>query len=157
MITDGQAVALVTDLLRRVAADALILDAAGRRLTVLVFDGPDQSADYAQLWLSAGTPWAEDQQPLATLEELVGAGRRPVVTHTVACSAYAAGSDVDLPEWRRQAGELLAAVRSDLARDRTLSGRVALARLGVDRQMGVIADTQGAAVMCGFSIELVCL
>lgn len=157
MITDGQTVAVVTDLLRQVAAAARIVSADGRPLSVVVFDGPTEGAEYAELWLAAGAPWQDEQQAVTTLEELVGAGRRSIVTHSVACSAFAASGGLDLPEWRRLVGELLAVLRDILRRDRTLAGRVALARLGADRQQSVIADEQGAAVMIGFTVELVLL
>lgn len=157
MITDGEAVDVVVDLLRTVAATTEILDADGQPLPIEVFDGPTTEADYAPIWLAVGTPWQEDQQAVTTTEETLGASQRARVTHSVACTAYVASGAVDFTEWRRQAGVLIAAVRDHLAADRRLADQVAMARLGADRQLAEVADQQGAAVMCGFTVELVLL
>ncbi|RBY82671.1 hypothetical protein [Blastococcus sp. TF02A-26] len=157
MITDGQAVDVVADLLNTVAATAQIIDPDGQALDVVVFDGPDGRAEYAPIWLAVGTPWQDDQQAVTTVEETLGAGRRARVTHSVACTGYVASGALDFTEWRRQAGQLLAAVRAHLDGDPTLSDQVARARLGADRQLAEVADQQGAAVMIGFTVELVLL
>jgi hypothetical protein len=156
VITDGEAVTAVVDLLQAVATEVQILDAAGQRLEVAVFGGPTTGTEYAPLWLSAGTPWGE-QRAVTTLEETRGGSQRARVTHTVACAAFVASGEIDWPEWRRQAGLLIAGVRDGIRRDRTLGGLVATARMGADRQMDQLADEQGVCVMAGFTVELLLL
>jgi hypothetical protein len=156
VITDGEAVTAVAGLLQAVATEVVITGPAGERLTVHLFDGPTTGADYAPLWLAAGTPWGE-QRAVTTTEDTRGGSQRSRVTHTVACTAYVASGEIDWPEWRRQAGLLIAGVRDRLRRDRTLGGQVATARMGTDRQIDEIADEQGVCVMAGFTVELLLL
>lgn len=124
--------------------------------TVSVYDGtvPQQQAAYELSWVSIGSPWDDDEEPVTVDRVEVGAAPHITETFNVSCLAYGGdgGSDMSVP--RGVAAQSVAAVDSALRGDRTLGGVVARARLGeVDRWRQFNAAT-GVGVMLGFTVEV---
>jgi hypothetical protein len=138
-----------------------LVDAATAVMTgplddVVVLDSIDPAQAFATRSLTIGGGWDEesgitgtDAVLVATTE--VGAGRRTVEEHSVACVAYAGGGDLDLPGYRTAVGEVLAALRQALRRLTDVDGVAARAQLGEQGWL-LLRGEEGDGVIVEFTV-----
>ena len=146
----------------RVAVDALrdVIRAAlpmpNQPDGVQVFDGPAPESAYAPRAVTVGAAFQDDQNSVD--EERIETGARPMVTTTltVAGSVYAGGGNVNVDDYRREAGRIFATISAALEADRTLGGVVTLARLS-SAQWIQGRDSKGTGVAIGYTVQLVSL
>lgn len=132
---------------------------------VQVFTEATTAAEFSPLALSIGDPADDDQEPVEVTYAELGLARKPEITYSVACIAWAYSGALTVDDQRAQASAIVKAVRVGLAADPTLGGRVARARLGRDMRWGQVEDAgredddtaAGGAVVCAFTVEVLVL